>query len=131
METFYAKSTGGFYRDDIHTASQIPTDAVEITEAQYLGLMDAQAQGKEIQANEAGFPVAGDHIDTPADITARLKGQAQAALEKSDVNILRMYEAGVPVPVAWRDYRVSLRAIVSGASEAVVLPATPAYVAGT
>ena len=40
--------------------------------------------------------------------------QAQAALIRSDVQVLRCYEAGVPFPPRWADYRQVLRDIGSG-----------------
>jgi hypothetical protein len=64
--------------------------------------------------------------------TVALKGQAQAALDKSDVTLLRCTENGVAVPMAWTTYRHALRAIVNGGdTTSVALPAIPAYPAGT
>lgn len=40
---------------------KIPSDAVEITEAEHAALLDAQAQGQLIQADASGRPVAVDH----------------------------------------------------------------------
>lgn len=64
---------------------------------------------------------------------AAAKTQAQAALDKSDVTILRCYESGVAVPAPWAAYRVALRAIVSAQTVADLhpLPAMPDYPAGT
>jgi len=45
---------------------------------------------------------------------AALIAQAQAALIRSDVQVLRCYEAGVPFPPRWADYRQVLRDIGSG-----------------
>jgi hypothetical protein len=56
-------------------------------------------------------------------------GAAQAALDKSDVTILRCAENGVAVPAAWAIYRAALRASVGGAPNS--LPAQPAYPQGT
>ncbi len=45
---------------------------------------------------------------------AALMAQAQAALSRSDVQVLRCYEAGVPFPPRWAAYRQVLRDIGSG-----------------
>lgn len=58
----FAKSTGGFYDPAIH-GSNIPSDAIEITNAHYAAMMDAQAHGKSIQADSNGKPFA---VDPPA-----------------------------------------------------------------
>lgn len=57
--------------------------------------------------------------------------QAQAALDKSDITILRCYENAVVVPALWQAYRTELRAIISGESLAGALPARPEYPEGT
>lgn len=52
---FYAKSTGGFYRRDIH-GDAVPSDAVEITDAKHAELLEGQANGLRIVADKKGFP---------------------------------------------------------------------------
>ena len=54
---FYSQSTGGFYSREIH-GKNIPSDAVEITDAAYSLLMLAQIDGKNIRSDDAGYPVA-------------------------------------------------------------------------
>lgn len=64
---------------------------------------------------------------------AALKAQAKAALEASDVTVMRCAEARVLVPEAWRDYRQALRAIIaseSGDADAG-LPTRPPFPEGT
>lgn len=56
----YSKSTGGFYSTAIH-GSNIPPDAVDISDQQYAALIAGQASGKSIQPNESGFPILRDH----------------------------------------------------------------------
>lgn len=52
-----------------------------------------------------------------------LRDAARAALDASDVTILRCGERNMAVPQAWADYREALRAIVRDG--AGVLPARP------
>lgn len=70
-------------------------------------------------------------LDPAARQSALLKSQAQTALDKSDITVLRCYENAVPVPGTWQAYRTELRAIVSGTSSATELPEMPAYPEGT
>lgn len=52
-------------------------------------------------------------------------GVAKSALQASDITVLRCYEAGIPLPPAWREYRQTLRSIVSGAD--IDVPVRPEY----
>ncbi len=61
--------------------------------------------------------------------TAALIAQAQTALDKSDITVLRCTENGIAVPADWATYRASLRTIVKNGSG--TLPVAPAYPAGT
>jgi hypothetical protein len=72
MTMYFANSTRGFYASDIH-GDAIPADAVEISDDQYVALLDAQAQGKEIIGDVNGAPMATD----PS--TLLTVGQAQTA----------------------------------------------------
>lgn len=60
---------------------------------------------------------------------AQLKSQAQTALDKSDVTLLRCLEQGVAIPAEWVTYRAALRQVVQGTLS--TLPAQPTYPAGT
>lgn len=51
----YSKTTRGFHED-----GAAPEDAVEVSAEEYRALFAAQAQGKRIEANDAGFPIAVD-----------------------------------------------------------------------
>lgn len=61
-----------------------------------------------------------------------VKQQAQIALNKSDLTMMRCVEAGITAPAAWNTYRKALRAIVTGVDiTSTVLPTQPPYPAGT
>lgn len=127
---YYAASTGGFYDNSVHTAGQIPHDAVVITTDRHRALLAAQASGKVISPDGSGHPIATDPPGpTAAQLAAQLAAQAQSLLDKSDVTLLRCLENGVGVPQAWRDYRTALRNVVSGSSSTI--PTRPQYPAGT
>lgn len=70
---FYSKTTGGFYSPEIH-GEAIPSDAVEITAEEHAALLDAQSQGKIIQADKDGKPVVVDPPKpTAADVWEQIK----------------------------------------------------------
>ncbi|EJM07770.1 hypothetical protein PMI19_00383 [Pseudomonas sp. GM16] len=51
---FYAPSTGGFYDSAFHT--EIPSDAVEISQEYWLELLNGLSTGKMIVMNENNYP---------------------------------------------------------------------------
>lgn len=61
-----------------------------------------------------------------------LSTQAQLALDKSDITILRCVEHSVSVPSEWVTYRTALRDIVNGSdTTSTELPEQPDYPVGT
>ncbi|HCE6607056.1 TPA: hypothetical protein NHO43_002634 [Pseudomonas aeruginosa] len=61
---FFHAATGGFYSKDVH-GDRMPIDArmYPLEEAEYLALLVAQSEGKQIVADAAGRPFC---IDPPA-----------------------------------------------------------------
>lgn len=53
---FYSASTNGFYDPTVN--NDIPADSVEITTEYWQELIDAQSQGKKIEPDSKGYPVA-------------------------------------------------------------------------
>lgn len=64
---------------------------------------------------------------TPQAQAETRKQEARLALAASDVTVLRCFEAGVPVPEAWRTYRSDLRAVIADGGP---LPTKPEYPVG-
>lgn len=54
---YYSASTRGFYVDEIH-GKRMPTDVKEISEQEWLALLELQAAGKRIEPDEDGRPIA-------------------------------------------------------------------------
>jgi hypothetical protein len=99
------------FLDSAEFAYLLPADCVEITDA----------EAESIQAARAAAQAA-------AQAPVILKADAQAALDKSDVVLLRCFEHAVALPAAWQTYRTALRAIVNGSdTTSTTLPTIPAY----
>lgn len=77
----YSKTTGGFYSQAIN-GTNIPKDAVEITDSQYSALMQAQSQGSTIGADNNGNPIAiAPLAPTSAQIINGLISQVQTYID--------------------------------------------------
>ncbi len=105
MSLFYSASTRGFYDDALHAS--LPADAVPITDAQRANLLAAQSEGKVIEADVNGLPVAVDPPPPgPPQVVSRF--QARAALHLA--GLLTAVEAMMADPatdalarLAWTD----------------------------
>lgn len=64
----FSKSTGGFYRSEIH-GENMPADAVSISDDVYLQMLNGQAQMKSIVGNSIGKPVLKDYLAPPVVLT--------------------------------------------------------------
>lgn len=131
----YSPSTTCIYPDDFRGV--LPSDAIEVTESDQLDIHNARMARTIISV------VDGKLAYTPqpqvlAEVKARAawipyREEAKAALVKSDTVVLRCFEAGVPLPVQWAEYRKALRAIAGAESgdSTQPLPIQPGYPAGT
>ncbi|WP_334109224.1 hypothetical protein [Methylobacillus sp.] len=77
---YYSKQTGGFYSREIN-GDNIPSDAVAITPEQHAALLQVQSEGKQITADENGFPVLADPPPAPPYVPQQVtRAQGKAAL---------------------------------------------------
>lgn len=121
---FYSQSAGGFYSAEIH-GDNIPSDAVEITIEEHAALLDAQAQGKRIEADVHGKPVAVVHLPTPDELAVAARSQRDALLSASDWTQCR--DVPDAVAAAWQPYRQSLRDLTKqvGFPDSITWPVAP------
>lgn len=105
MSLFYSGAARGFYDDAIH--STMPADAVPITEQVWQAMLAAQSDGKQIEPDANGYPVAVDPPPLgPPQVVSRF--QARAALHLA--GLLPQVEALMAAPetdalwrLAWTD----------------------------
>lgn len=129
MTIYYSALTRGFYASDVHgkkgePGSFVPQDALEISEAKYQELFDAQANGKIIVPDEEGRPVA---VTRPpqAPTLESVKAQAKALLAECDWTQLADVDAATRTSFA--PYRSLLREIIAQTTDpaAVIWPEPP------
>lgn len=95
----------------------------------FRGQVRWDAAGQRVEITGLGPLPEGLTDVEPAPPPPDYKALAQAALDRSDVTVVRCVSAGLAVPAEWQAYRVALRAIVN--SGVGPLPARPDYPAGS
>jgi len=78
MKRFYSPSTGTSYLEGIH--SQMPPDAVDITEALYLSVIGNPVSGKVRAHDERGLPYLVDAPEADLDLPAQERTWRDAQL---------------------------------------------------
>ncbi|QFH73131.1 tail fiber assembly protein (plasmid) [Enterobacter sp. E76] len=129
----FSASTLGFYDFTIHT--DIPSDAVEITDAIWQGLLDGQAEGKRIAADEKGFPELTDLPPlTQQQLTEQAEKLKQALKNEADAEIAwrqDAVDAGIETDkearelTSWKKYRVLLMRIDATKAPDINFPPKP------
>jgi hypothetical protein len=71
---YYSPGKRGFYNDLVHKKSQIPKDAIAITQEHYDVLLAEQSKGKSIGVDEFNRPVSADPVLSLRDKALVLKG---------------------------------------------------------
>lgn len=124
----------GWYDTDEFVYANLPPDLLMLTQEQWDSrLLTPYVSGGMLVA--APTPTAAE-LQAAADAAAwtTYQAQAKAALDASDMTVLRCVENAIAVPTEWATYRASLRAIVGATTvgdPTQPLPTKPAYPAGT
>jgi len=87
----YAATTNGFYTPELH-GDTIPPDAVEITTAEHLALLEAEDRGKFIQPDADGYPVA---VEPPAPVGPSAEELAAGVRFERDRRMREVYDPAV------------------------------------
>lgn len=120
--------------EEANPACTIPADAVAITVEAHQTLMAAQSQGKLIQADSSGLPVA---VDPPAPTTAQLAAQVRAKrdtlISATDYLVMPDYPISADDLAQLKTYRAALRNVPeqSGFPASVTWPTYPVLTAGS
>lgn len=128
MQYYYSASAAGFFRSDIH-GSDMPADAVPVTEQEHRTLMDQQSAGKVISAGADGGPVAQAPVITAEDVAEQVRMQRDGLLLDCDWTQLPDAPLSIEQRAEWSAYRQALRDLpqtFAADLTAVVWPAAPA-----
>ncbi|MDB5853303.1 MAG: hypothetical protein JWR22_1344 [Herminiimonas sp.] len=136
MNIIWKKASGGIAITAMADGVSDPRDEAEAIQSS--GGIPADWRAVAFDVELPGHPDSFDYVNgafvaiTPAISWAAYQAQAQTALAKSDVTILRCVESGVAVPSAWAGYRAALRAIVAVSTGTPdTLPTRPPFPTGT
>lgn len=87
MTIYYSKTTKGFYDNEIH-GTNLPEDVVEIPLTLHRDLILGQEAGKDIHANEHGFPELRDAPElTEADLNLAHNNDIIAQIKDLELNL--------------------------------------------
>ena len=84
MTIYFNPDDMAFYSDELY--SNIPSQAVRLSDEQYIALLNGQSQGKKIIADKTGYPVLIDpqpsaaHVLNLDTLTWEISGEKQTAL---------------------------------------------------
>jgi len=108
MTLYFSKSRLGFFEDSVH--DDIPADAVAIDQAHHRRLMQDQARGYTIAANDNGEPIS-VQPSSPCDddLRAMMRRRRNRLLADSDYTQMPDAPFSASQKSAWRSYRQALR----------------------
>lgn len=121
MTKYYSPTTNGFYDSEMFTPSDLPADAVEISNEQWLGLLVAQSSGKVIGPDDHGQPRESDPPPpSPESVAAAnrqmqkqllaLASAAKAPLQDA-VDLGDAEPSEIALLTAWKQYSVAVNRI--------------------
>ena len=131
---YFDQATEGFY------PYKFKDEMIGITGAQHEEAVAARNAGGTLDVVDDQLVIT---LVDPGVISAKLltqqkreyKAQVQALLTKSDLTVMRCYEAGIALPANWVAARKSWRVVVSSAIDSIdpmqPLAAVPPYPEGT
>lgn len=122
---YFSGETSGFYDSEVHT--EMPADAVEITEGERADVLAAMAPGKRIAAGPDGKPALVDDMATPAEVARMVRRRRDALLRECDHTQMADYPISDEARAAWAIYRQALRDLPETITDAaaVMWPAPP------
>lgn len=120
----YCAATNGFY--DPLVNENIPTDAIEITDAKYQELMTGQSNGQRIAPDENGFPTLYDQLPpTNEQLIATCKKRAKMKLTATDYSQTNDVAQDLLNVQEFVEYRAKIRTIFFNPSPNPVWPEEP------
>lgn len=128
----YSNSKKQFFPKGVNYSS-LPDDLIDVAIEEASAALNRQP-GETLDLVDGHVVVVPiSELTLTANAWATLQSNAKAALDKSDITVLRCTENNIPVPAAWATYRAELRAIISSQSgdATQALPVRPAYPEGS
>lgn len=135
MTKYFAASTNGFYSPEIN-GTDIPKDAVEITEEKWVALLNGQSEGKLISADKAGNPILVDFpAPTKEEIITMAGSQKARMIAEATVQIGPLQDAedlGIATDEEakalkeWKTFRVMLSRVDASKAPDITWPQQPA-----
>ena len=134
MTKYFAASTNGFYSPEIN-GTDIPKDAVEITDEKWVALLNGQSEGKLISADKAGNPVLVDFpAPTEEELITMAGSQKARMIAEATVQIGPLQDAddlGIATEEEtkalkeWKTYRVMLSRVDASKAPDITWPQKP------
>jgi hypothetical protein len=110
METriFYSKTSNGFFHEEIMAVENMPTDVVEVAEADYKSIIAEMAEtGRVLAGDEEGHPQAVEQTFTDEELAEAVRRERDGLVKDSDWT--QLPDIPDSVRAAWSIYRQELR----------------------
>lgn len=130
MKIYCSTSKAGFY---VKGASEVPADATEISEAEWLALLDGQSAGKIIDFSVLP-PALKDYVKSPEVEVQEAEAKKQSLIDEAGNKIAPLEDA-VELGIAteqenasysdWRKYRVMLNRVDTSTAPDIDWPVKP------
>lgn len=127
---YFSKSTSGFYNSDIN-GDNVPDDAVIISAALYSKVLNGQAEGKIITADENGAPMLKapvvDDVQAAKNKKAQLLAHVATTTQfwQTQLQLGMITEADRASLTRWMAFAQAVHAIDAGKAPAINWPEMP------